>query len=166
MCEAMTCAFNDWYSFWVCCCDLVFSLNASTSSWFLASREACSACIAIQLSVCVFPLAGEVLRALHFILQRFDLRVGIVDQLVHLLTQCIVLLRQAFREVLLVDYFLRRLVAMKSQATARTLHDGRRTESTEHRSLVVFRRIETCNNHIIWVVERGAACWTGPLRIG
>ena len=43
---------------------------------------------------------------LHLILQHLDLRVGIVDKLVHLLTEHVVLLSKSFREMLLVDDLL------------------------------------------------------------
>lgn len=78
---------------------------------------------------------------LHLVLERLYLRVRIVNQLIHLLAQCVVLLGQAFRQVLLIDDFLGSLVAMKCQPTARALHDDRRTQTAENACLVVLGRI-------------------------
>ena len=61
-----------------------------------------------------------------------------MNELIHLLTKRIVLASQAFREVLLVDNLLRRLIAMERQATAGTLHDDCWTQAAEYRRLVVF----------------------------
>ncbi len=76
-----------------------------------------------------------------------------MNELIHLLAERIVLVSQAFCEMFLIDDLLRRLVAVKSQATAGTFHDDCRTEATEYRRLVVFRWVEACDNHIVRVVQ-------------
>lgn len=61
-----------------------------------------------------------------------------MDEVVHLVAEHVVLLGQAFREVLLVDDLLRRLVAVKSQSPARTLHNDSWAEAAQYARLVVF----------------------------
>lgn len=77
-------------------------------------------------------------RTLHLVLQCLDLRIRIVHELIHLLTERIVLASQAFREVLLIDDLLRRLIAMECQAATGTLHDDCWTQAAKYRRLVVF----------------------------
>ena len=59
-------------------------------------------------------------------------------ELIHLLTERIVLASQAFCEVLLIDNLLRRLIAMERQAAACTFHNDCWAQATKHRRLVVF----------------------------
>ena len=51
---------------------------------------------------------GEVwmVHTLHLVLECLDLRIGIMDELVHLLAQSVVFLSEALCEMLLVDDFL------------------------------------------------------------
>lgn len=46
-------------------------------------------------------------------MQAFELRVRLVDELIHLLTQCVVFIRQPLREMFLVDDLLRALIAVE-----------------------------------------------------
>lgn len=90
---------------------------------------------------------------LQLVLQRLDLRVRVVYELVHLLAQRVVLLRQPLRKVLLVDDLLRSLVAVKCQTTTGTLHYDRGAQPTEHAGLVILGRIQSSGCNIIWVVK-------------
>lgn len=46
------------------------------------------------------------MQTLHLVLKRFDLRIGIVDELIHLLAQYVIFFSEALCEVLLVDDLL------------------------------------------------------------
>jgi hypothetical protein len=78
---------------------------------------------------------------LHLILQHLDLGVGVVDELIHMLTEHVVLVSQSFGQVFLVDDLLRRLVTVERQTTTCTLHDDRWTEAAQHAGLVIFRGV-------------------------
>lgn len=90
---------------------------------------------------------------LHLVLERFDLGIGVMNELIHLLAQRIVFFRKTLCEMFLVDNLLRCLVAVKGQTAACTLHDDCWAEATQHGSLVVFGWIETRNDHIVWIVK-------------
>jgi hypothetical protein len=60
--------------------------------------------------------------------------------------------------MLLIDDLLKGLIAMECQASTSTLHDDSRTQPTEYTGLVVFGRIQSSNNDVVWVVERRATC--------
>lgn len=81
-------------------------------------------------------------------------------ELVHLLAERVILFCQTFRQMFLVDDFLGRLVAMECQSTTRTLHDDGGAQTAENTGLVVLGRVQSCNNHIVWVVEWCATSWT------
>lgn len=61
-----------------------------------------------------------------------------MNELIHLLTENVIFLSQAFCQVFLVDDLLRRLIAVKGQSSTRTLHDNGGTEAAKHTRLVVF----------------------------
>jgi hypothetical protein len=86
-------------------------------------------------------------------------------QLIHLLAQRIVLLREAFGKVLLVYDFLRRLVTVECEAATGTLYDDVGTQATENARLVVLGWIEAGNHDVIWIVERCSTCWTRSIRV-
>lgn len=92
--------------------------------------------MAMLASLCVPMQRGRC--TVHLVLQSFDLRVRFVDQLIHLLTECVVLFRQALCKMFLVYDLLRSLVTVESQSATCALHDDSRTESAKHRRFVVF----------------------------
>jgi hypothetical protein len=89
-----------------------------------------------------------------------------VYELVHLLAQRVIFLRQPLGQMLLIDNLLGSLIAVERQATTGTLHDDGRTQPAEYTGLVVFGWIQSGNNDVVWVVERRATCWTCSVRIG
>lgn len=119
----------------------------------------------MQVSVVGHASFQEPELTLYLVLQHFDLRVGIVDELVHLLAEHIVLLSQSLGKMFLVDDLLSCLVAVESQTTTCTFHDDGGAEATQHTRLIVFCGIENSYNHVISVVQLCATSWAGPVRV-
>lgn len=90
---------------------------------------------------------------MYLVLEHFDLRVCVMNKLVHLLAQCIVLFGQTLCKMLLINDLLRCLVAVESQATTCTLHNDHGTETAQHRGFVVFRWIQACKDYIVRIME-------------
>lgn len=61
-----------------------------------------------------------------------------MDELVHLVTERVILFCQPLRQMLLIDNLLRRLVAVECQSAARTLHDNGGAETAQNARLVVL----------------------------
>lgn len=128
------------------------------SSWLFASSATCSCCMASARSV-QFEDGRLQQNTVHLVLQGFDLRVGFVNDLIHLLAECVELVREVFRQMLLVDDLLRRLIAVEGETATGALHDDRRTQAAEHAGLIVFGGIKAGNNDVVRIVEGCAACW-------
>lgn len=90
---------------------------------------------------------------MHLVLEHFDLRICVMNELVHLLAQCVILLGQTLGKMLLINDLLRCLVAVEGQAAACTLHDDCGTKTAQHRGFVVLRWIQTSNDYIVGIVE-------------
>jgi hypothetical protein len=67
--------------------------------------------------------------------------------------------------MLLVDNFLRSLIAVKSKATTGTFHDNGRTQPTEYAGLVVLRGIQSSDNDVVWIVKCRTASWATSLSV-
>lgn len=61
-----------------------------------------------------------------------------MDELIHLVTERIVLFCQPLRQMLLIDDLLRRLVAVECQSAACTLHDNGWAEAAQNARLVIL----------------------------
>lgn len=103
---------------------------------------------------------------LHLIRQGFDLRVRRYYKLVHLLIQSSILVRKIFCQRLLVNDFLRHLIAVEAKPSTRTFCDDRRTEAAQHAGFIIFSRIEAGDNNIVRMYQLRVASWTLPFAIG
>jgi hypothetical protein len=103
---AMTCPLSESYIFFCRASAFAFSKKWLLSSLFFASRASQSACCATGTSAAMRDTSFRSALTLHLVLQRFDLGVGVVNELIHLLAEYVVLVSQSFGEVFLVNDLL------------------------------------------------------------
>lgn len=99
-------------------------------------------------------------RTVQLLVQDIQLRIGVVDDLVHLNVKGAVLVRQSLSQILLVDsgrsqqlqkandsaslHLLRRLIAPKGQSSSSTFHDCTWTKAAKHARLIVLSGLQGC----------------------
>lgn len=92
-------------------------------------------------------------------LQRLNLRVGLVDRLLHPAVERRVLFRQRLVEVLLVVDVLRRLVRPEAERAPGALHDDAGREPAEYARLVRLGRLQVRNHGVVGAAELRLAGW-------
>lgn len=117
------------------------------------------------------------------IFQVVDLRICLVDDLVHLRTEYSIFVCKTLGKIFLVYaarsqpralyvckecklHFLTCLVAVESKGSPCTFHDDAGTETAQNAGLVVFRRVKLRCNDIIDIREPRLACRTCSLVTG